>query len=1032
MKRFCFRDFGLRLQFAACLFLLISAFDFGYAADRVYIDIAADGSTTAVDTMLSGHDYQVRIWIENDATIMAMTMGFLLMSGDGAAWQWQSQSSGYGPSAAITVVSGCRMYPPDSIWNFGGLYVIEKDFNGASPDSILLGGVNSHVGRGLSPGSLQHMVSFHFKALAPGSSMATLCIDTSFIPPAGFWKWDLGGQVVYPTVSWGHPTKCWVIRPGSADSDGDGVPDSSDNCPTTSNPNQLDSDGDLAGNACDNCSNLANADQLNSDSDSLGDACDNCPSISNPGQEDSDGDGVGNACDNCPTTPNSNQADGDGDEIGDLCDNLTPRFGALPRVALPLQEISFSDSSLSGSPITQWRWLFGDNTTSTIRNPFHQYIDTGRYSVSLIISNGSGSDTLTKSDYITIRDSMDYDVQTLEYQTDVLAVATTDLDRDNNVDIIYSSFDRDKLAICWGNGDGTFADPVEYQPDGDPCAIGIGFVNGDTLLDVVTASSSAIKIMLNLGGRAFTTNTISHDNTGEVINSVALGYFDDDSYIDIIASPRDIFLGNGQGGFSYHGSLPSSFHSVAVADFNNDGADDLIAVYAEVRLYLGNSDGSFNLSWSVPIDNPSYSVTTANALADFNGDGNSDFAMIVPMFGSGADSSDVLLGFGDGNGGMSRLDSITVPGVAYTVLASDFNRDRHLDLAAADGSTGGHRLELIMLDDQGNYTSTQLVPLPGFGNPFCLAVNDLDRDGHSDFVVGSFMALEGIWLAFSMFPDSPVLPQEMITTGYRSVSIEVWNPDTLAISRTFTTVAGADYWRRDADHDGDLDESAVDYNLQDGEYRVVISCRTNLPLNPFFSAGIRIDGTAECSIFRGYEAPTAGDSIVFYYQVESESSIQPPNGYPTGNTQPTFTWSGLAEKTLMADTYEFQLDRYYDFRSPIFNVTGLTSPQYHIPYSLGGDSVYYWRVRPVVGGTPGDYSRTFAAYLLSHVSGDADGDHTVNISDAVYLIAYIFAGGSAPNPLLFGDANCDGTVNISDAVYLIAYIFSGGPEPCAG
>jgi hypothetical protein len=68
----------------------------------------------------------------------------------------------------------------------------------------------------------------------------------------------------------------------------------------------------------------------------------------------------------------------------------------------------------------------------------------------------------------------------------------------------------------------------------------------------------------------------------------------------------------------------------------------------------------------------------------------------------------------------------------------------------------------------------------------------------------------------------------------------------------------------------------------------------------------------------------------------------------------------------------------------------------------------------------------------TYLCGDASGDATVNISDAVYLIAYIFAGGSAPNPLLSGDANCDSAVNISDAVYLIAYIFAGGPAPCAG
>ena len=63
--------------------------------------------------------------------------------------------------------------------------------------------------------------------------------------------------------------------------------------------------------------------------------------------------------------------------------------------------------------------------------------------------------------------------------------------------------------------------------------------------------------------------------------------------------------------------------------------------------------------------------------------------------------------------------------------------------------------------------------------------------------------------------------------------------------------------------------------------------------------------------------------------------------------------------------------------------------------------------------------------------GDANGSCSINISDAVYLIAYIFSGGPAPWPVLDGDANCDNAVNISDAVYLIAYIFSSGPAPCA-
>jgi PKD repeat protein len=66
------------------------------------------------------------------------------------------------------------------------------------------------------------------------------------------------------------------------------------------------------------------------------------------------------------------------------------------------------------------------------------------------------------------------------------------------------------------------------------------------------------------------------------------------------------------------------------------------------------------------------------------------------------------------------------------------------------------------------------------------------------------------------------------------------------------------------------------------------------------------------------------------------------------------------------------------------------------------------------------------------ICGDANSDAATDISDVVYLIAYIFSGGSAPSPLPAGDANCDSAVDISDVVYLIAYIFSGGAAPCAG
>ena len=65
--------------------------------------------------------------------------------------------------------------------------------------------------------------------------------------------------------------------------------------------------------------------------------------------------------------------------------------------------------------------------------------------------------------------------------------------------------------------------------------------------------------------------------------------------------------------------------------------------------------------------------------------------------------------------------------------------------------------------------------------------------------------------------------------------------------------------------------------------------------------------------------------------------------------------------------------------------------------------------------------------------GDANFDGKVNVSDAVYLINYVFSGGMEPKPVLAcGDANQDCKVNVSDAVRVINFVFSGGlpPDDC--
>ena len=72
-----------------------------------------------------------------------------------------------------------------------------------------------------------------------------------------------------------------------------------------------------------------------------------------------------------------------------------------------------------------------------------------------------------------------------------------------------------------------------------------------------------------------------------------------------------------------------------------------------------------------------------------------------------------------------------------------------------------------------------------------------------------------------------------------------------------------------------------------------------------------------------------------------------------------------------------------------------------------------------------------AGRAASFRRGDANGDASVNVSDAVGILDSLFSFAGGPDCVDALDVNDDGSIDISDSVYLLLFLFSGGNAPTA-
>lgn len=295
-------------------------------------------------------------------------------------------------------------------------------------------------------------------------------------------------------------------------------------------------------------------------------------------------------------------------------------------------------------------------------------------------------------------------------------LVAADFDGDGHTDLAVEGVSHDWLVVLLGHGDGTFERTPTIVVPRPPSrgdrrvhdAMAVGDFDRDGHVDLATTSWDAeapeafpSRVVILLGRGDGTLHIASTLAVGPIAQSIVAADFDADGLADLatanvtpnfndtVFSGVSVLVGRGDATFRRLADegVPSLFpETLSVADFDEDGYED-IAVGGETILLLhGRGDGTFTRS-NVPDDpvrQPGGLRSGLLASGDFDGDGHRDLATlegndVVVLLGQG-DGTFVTAPFRFGVGVLPRF---------FTV--GDFDRDGRPDIAtvnAADGREG--------------------------------------------------------------------------------------------------------------------------------------------------------------------------------------------------------------------------------------------------------------------------------------------------------------------------------------------------------